>query len=194
MLTSAFRHLCSQNGSSNGVSMTCFPLFPPGLPFSAHTTYSNCVASARFLVTALVVGTAFIAPANAAVLQLECTSKTKMVKAQSDGSMFRKDVETFSLDTESRTGSITDREGSIYDLNVRFTADKIFAFQKKYLLNSSPDSSYTICRYDISRTNGSLQKSWKFVVPITGQTPESVDWNQMSGGGSCKKKAVQTML
>ena len=79
----------------------------------------------RKLLTALLAAMASATEGHAGTLQLECTYKTKMASVQTDGSMFRKERDTFSLNSESRNGSLTDRNGDIYDIEARFTADKI---------------------------------------------------------------------
>ena len=67
----------------------------------------------------------FASPAQAALLQLECSFKKKWGAVQTDGSMLKPFRLNFSLDTETRKGSLTDEKGTIYDVVTRFTGDKI---------------------------------------------------------------------
>ena len=104
----------------------------------------------------------FASPAQAALLQLECSFKEEMAKVQPDGSKFKDFKLNFSLDTETRKGSLVDDKGTIYDLSTRFTVDKIVSIRTKFL-SSDPESTKFIYRYDISRIDGSFMKFFKIV-------------------------------
>ena len=152
------------------------------------------MALTRNLLTALLAAMASATPGHAAALQLDCTYKTEMGSVQPDGSMFRKERDIFSLNSESRNGSLTDRNGTIYDVKIRFTADKIIALRTEALGPDTEHPTNFIYRWDISRTDGSMLKFTKFVITIAGETEATKPWRDNPEKGSCQKKAIKTMF
>ena len=148
----------------------------------------------RKLLTVLLAAMASATPGHAGTFQLECTYKTKMASVQPDGSMFRKERDTFSLNPESRNGSLTDRNGTIYDVKTRFTAEKIVALRTEDLVPGQEYPTQFVYRWDISRIDGSMLKFTKYVITLAGETEATKPWRDNPEKGSCKKKAVKTMF
>ena len=149
----------------------------------------NVLAFPRNLFAGLLLTAVTSIPSHSAALQLDCTHQVKMREVQSDGSMRRTDRDSFSLDTETREGSVATFKGDIYDVETRFTADKIIVIWSE----KSSTSARWLYRYDISRTNGSLLKFSKYLLP--GDTESSQSWgDNYAIGGSCKKKTINTIF